>query len=92
LQIGHQHLRARVPTVIRLKDYRPTTRPRLYLADPDSGNYEFDFFLGNLKRVSTKDLNFTARAFGTDRCASGGAATTDPAKLLEPSPTGLDSA
>jgi hypothetical protein len=35
----------------------------LYLADPDSGNYEFRFFLGNLD-ISTKDLFFTAEKLG----------------------------
>ncbi|HRH68561.1 MAG TPA: membrane protein insertase YidC [Flavobacteriales bacterium] len=69
------------PEVIRLKDYQTYHKTPLLLADPDSGNYEFRFFLGNLD-ISTKDLFFTAEKLGTDGVRLK-AATTDPAKFLQ---------
>lgn len=68
------------PSVIRLKEYQTNRKTPLYLADPDSGNYEFRFFLGNLD-ISTNDLFFTAEKRGTDGVVLT-AATADPAKLL----------
>ncbi|MBL7941008.1 MAG: membrane protein insertase YidC [Flavobacteriales bacterium] len=69
------------PEVIRLKDYQTYHKTPLLLADPDSGNYEFRFFLGNLD-ISTKDLFFTAEKLGSDGVRLK-AATTDPAKFLQ---------
>jgi YidC/Oxa1 family membrane protein insertase len=80
LQIGISTKGAR-PTVIRLKEYSTHNKTPLYLADPDSGNYGFDFFLGN-RRVDTRDLYFTSERSGTDQVRLR-AATTDPAKFLE---------
>ena len=68
------------PEVIRLKEYQTSHQTPLLLADPDSGNYEFRFFLGNVD-ISTKDLFFTAEKLGTDGVRLT-AATTDPAKFL----------
>jgi len=68
------------PSVIRLKEYQTHQNTPLLLADPDSGNYEFRFFLGNLD-ISTKDLFFTAEKLGTDGVRLI-AATTDTAKFL----------
>ncbi|MCC6541594.1 MAG: membrane protein insertase YidC [Flavobacteriales bacterium] len=68
------------PSVIRLKEYQTHQKTPLYLADPDSGNYEFRFFLGNLD-ISTKDLHFSAQKRGTTGVALT-AATTDPGKYL----------
>lgn len=69
------------PSVIRLKEYQTHEMTPLLLADPDSGNYEFRFFLGNAD-ISTKDLFFTAEKLGTDgvRLKAG---TSDPAKYLQ---------
>lgn len=64
------------PSVIRLKEYQTHQKTPLYLADPDSGNYEFRFFLGNLD-ISTKDLHFSAQQRGTTGVVLT-AATTDP--------------
>lgn len=80
LQIGISTKGAR-PTVIRLKEYSTHNKTPLYLADPDSGNYGFDFFLGN-RRVDTRDLYFTSERSGTDQVRLR-AATTDPSKFLE---------
>ena len=80
LQIGISTKGAR-PTVIRLKEYSTHNKTPLYLADPDSGSYGFDFFLGN-RRVDTRDLYFTSERSGTDQVRLR-AATTDPAKFLE---------
>jgi hypothetical protein len=79
LQMAHQH-QGRAPTVIRLKEYSTHNKTPLYLADPDSGNYEFDFFLGN--RTSAPTI-CTSRASVRERtkCVFT-AATTDPAKFL----------
>ena len=68
------------PSVIRLKEYQTHQKTPLYLADPDSGNYEFRFFLGNLD-ISTKDLHFSAQQRGTTGVVLT-AATTDPGKYL----------
>lgn len=68
------------PSVIRLKEYQTYHKTPLLLADPDSGNYEFRFFLGNAD-ISTKDLFFTAEKLGNDGVRLT-AATTDPDKFL----------
>jgi YidC/Oxa1 family membrane protein insertase len=68
------------PSLIRLKEYRTHRKTPLYLADPDSGNFEFRFFLGNLD-ISTKDLHFKPEMQGTDGVTLI-AATTDPGKYL----------
>lgn len=68
------------PALIRLKEYQTYHKTPLYLADPDSGNYEFRFFLGK-NDISTKDLHFTAEMLGTTGVRLK-AATTDPAKFL----------
>ena len=65
------------PALIRLKEYQTYYKTPLYLADPDSGNYEFRFFLGK-NDISTKDLHFTAEMLGTTGVRLK-AATTDPA-------------
>jgi YidC/Oxa1 family membrane protein insertase len=53
------------PSVIRLKEYLTHVKTPLYLADPDSGNYEFKFIIGN-QDISTNDLYFTAEKLGED--------------------------
>ncbi len=68
------------PTVIQLKEYRTDRQTPLLLADPDSGTYEFRFFLGNLD-ISTKDLYFTAEKLGKDGVRFT-APSTDPRKKL----------
>jgi len=52
------------PSVIQLKEYRTNRQTPLLLADPDSGIFEFRFFLGNLD-ISTKDLFFSAEKLGS---------------------------
>jgi YidC/Oxa1 family membrane protein insertase len=79
MQVGISTKGAR-PTVIRLKEYSTYHGTPLYLADPDSGNYEFRFFLGNLD-LSTNDLYFTAERSGPDAITLK-AATNDPGKYL----------
>lgn len=69
------------PSVIRLKEYQTHEKTPLLLADPDSGNYEFRFFLGNAD-ISTRDLFFTAEKLGSDGVRLK-AATSDPAKYLQ---------
>jgi YidC/Oxa1 family membrane protein insertase len=85
--IQNEHLQVAIntfgarPNVIRLKDYKTYHgRKPLMLAVPDSGTYEYSFFLGNLK-LSTKDMNFTAEKLGPTGVRLK-AATTDPAKYL----------
>jgi YidC/Oxa1 family membrane protein insertase len=68
------------PNVIRLKEYTTYGKEPLLLADPDSGTYEFRFFLGKLD-ISTKDLHFQAEKLGTDGVRFT-APTSDPAKAL----------
>ena len=68
------------PSVIRLKDYKTYAGQPLLLAEPDSGVYEYRFFLGN-RDVSTKDLHFTAEKLGTTGVRLK-AATSDPEKYL----------
>jgi YidC/Oxa1 family membrane protein insertase len=68
------------PSVIRLKEYQTSRKTPLYLSDPDSGNYEFRFFLGNLD-ISTNDLFFTAEKLGSTGVVLK-APTTDPAKFV----------
>ncbi|HNU56976.1 MAG TPA: membrane protein insertase YidC [Flavobacteriales bacterium] len=68
------------PSVIRLKEYQSYHKTPLYLADPDSGDYEFRFFLGNLD-ISTKDLHFTAEKKDSTGVVLT-AATSDPGKYL----------
>lgn len=68
------------PDVIRLKEYKTYHGQPLLLNDPDSGNFEYNFFLGNLK-LSTRDLHFTAEKLGTTGVRLK-APTTDPAKYL----------
>lgn len=74
------HTHGARPSLIRLKGYQTYHGTPLYLASPDSGNYEFRFFLGNLD-ITTRDLHFTAERKGTDGVVLK-AATTDPAKYL----------
>ncbi|MBS1944178.1 MAG: membrane protein insertase YidC [Bacteroidetes bacterium] len=81
LQVAINTFGAR-PNVIRLKDYKTYWgRKPLLLAVPDSGVYEYNFFLGNL-RLSTRDMNFTARKLGSTGVQLR-AATTDPGKYLQ---------
>ncbi|MGV9013838.1 MAG: membrane protein insertase YidC [Flavobacteriales bacterium] len=69
------------PNVIRLRDYKTYHgRQPLLLAAPDSGAYEFNFFMGNLK-LSTKDFNFTPQRIDSTGVRLT-APTTDPAKYL----------
>lgn len=56
LQVNLSNKGAR-PVVIRLKQYTTYTKQPLMLADPDSGLYEWRFFLGN-RDISTRDLFF----------------------------------
>lgn len=79
LQIGIRTKGAR-PGMIRLKDYKTHGGQPLLLADPDSGEFEYRFFLGN-RDVSTKDLHFTAETLGTTGVRLK-AATNDPSKYL----------
>ncbi|MDX9751153.1 MAG: YidC/Oxa1 family insertase periplasmic-domain containing protein, partial [Flavobacteriales bacterium] len=53
------------PSVIRLKEYRTYHQTPLFLADPDSGQYEFRFFAGNAD-LSTAQLHFTPEMIGDD--------------------------
>ena len=68
------------PSLIRLKEYQTYHKTPLYLAAPDSGSYEFRFFLGNLD-ISTKDLYFTVERTSPDGVVLK-ASTADPAKFL----------
>jgi hypothetical protein len=70
LQVAINTFGAR-PNVIRLKDYKTYHGKPLCSPVPDSGNYEFNFFLGNLK-LSTKDLNFTATPLDSTGVRAGG--------------------
>ena len=86
--IENEHLQVAIntfgarPNVIRLKDYKTYHESKpLLLAVPDTGVYEYNFFLGNL-RLSTRDMNFTAEKLGTTGVKLK-AATTDPAKYLQ---------
>jgi YidC/Oxa1 family membrane protein insertase len=79
LQVAINTFGAR-PNVIRLKDYKTYHGKPLLLAVPDSGNYEFNFFLGNLK-LSSKDLNFSATPLDSTGVRLV-APTTDPARYL----------
>ena len=69
------------PSLIRLKEYQTYQRTPLLLADPDSGVYEFKFFVNDVD-LSTRDLYFAAERMGTDGVRLK-AATTDPAKYLQ---------
>ena len=69
------------PALIRLKDYTTYDKQPLLLADPDSGAFEYRFFLGNLD-VSTRDLYFTAEQQGPGTVRMK-AATGDPNKYLQ---------
>jgi len=69
------------PSLIRLKEYQTYQRTPLLLADPDSGVYEFKFFVNDVD-LSTTDLFFTAERLGTDGVRLK-AATVDPAKYLQ---------
>lgn len=53
------------PTIIRLKEYQTYHRTPLYLADPDSGQYEFRFFVDNVD-LSTAQLHFEPQPLGED--------------------------
>jgi YidC/Oxa1 family membrane protein insertase len=68
------------PTIIRLKEYQTYRATPLLLADPDSGRFEYRFFIDN-KDISTADLHFRP-----EQLPDGGlrlvAPTTDPAKYL----------
>jgi len=88
ITIENEHLQVAIntfgarPNVIRLKGYKTYHgRKPLLLAVPDSGTYEYSFFLGNLK-LSTKDMNFTAEKLDSTGVRLK-AATTDPSKYLQ---------
>lgn len=87
ITIENQHLQVAIntfgarPNIIRLKDYKTYHGHKpLLLAVPDSGTYEYNFFLGNLK-LSTKEMNFSAEKLGTTGVRLK-APTTDPAKFI----------
>lgn len=80
LQVGINTHGAR-PQVMRLKEYTTYHKEPLFLADPDSGVYEFDFMLGSHK-ISTKDLYFTAEKLGPDAVRLR-AATNVPGKFVQ---------
>jgi YidC/Oxa1 family membrane protein insertase len=69
------------PLLLRLKEYSTYGKTPLYLADPDSGDYGFDFFLAN-RRVDTRQLHFTSERLGPDAVRLT-AATTEPGRRLE---------
>ncbi|HEY0975965.1 MAG TPA: membrane protein insertase YidC, partial [Flavobacteriales bacterium] len=79
LEIGINTFGAR-PGVIRLKEYTTYDKTPLLLADPDSGDFEYSFFLGNLK-ISTRDLHFKAEKLGSTGVRLI-APTNDPGKRL----------
>ncbi len=88
ITIGNEHLQVAIntfgarPNVIRLKDYKTYHGHRpLLLAVPDSGTYEYNFFMGS-RKLSTKDMNFKAEKLGTTGVRLK-AATTDPAKFIQ---------
>jgi YidC/Oxa1 family membrane protein insertase len=85
--IRNEHLQVAIntfgarPNVIRLKGYKTYHGHKpLLLSVPDSGVYEYNFFLGN-RKLSTKDMNFTAEKLGTTGVRLT-AATSDPAKYI----------
>ncbi len=80
MQIGISTKGAR-PTVMRLKEYSTYDKTPLLLADPDSGDYGYDFFLGN-RKVDTRELYFTPERIGSTGLRLK-AATSDPAKYVE---------
>ncbi len=81
LQVAINTFGAR-PNVIRLKGYKTYHEHNpLLLSVPDSGAYEYNFFLGN-RKLSTKDMNFTAEKLGTTGVRLR-ASTTDPSKYLQ---------
>ncbi len=55
--------RGAIPKVMNLKSYRSYHGEPLLLADPDSNQYEFRFFLGN-QDISTRDLYFQPEPIG----------------------------
>ncbi|MEZ4756140.1 MAG: membrane protein insertase YidC [Flavobacteriales bacterium] len=69
------------PMLMRLKEYSTYHKTPLFLADPDSGDYGFDFFLGN-RRVDTRQLYFSSERLGPDAVRLK-AATTEPGRYLE---------
>jgi YidC/Oxa1 family membrane protein insertase len=86
--ISNPHLQVAIntygarPNVIRLKDYKTYHGHKpLLLAVPDSGTYEYNFFMGS-RKLSTKDMNFTAEKLGTTGVRLK-AATSDPAKYIQ---------
>ncbi len=86
--ISNKHLQVAIntygarPNVIRLKDYKTYHGHKpLLLAAPDSGAYEYNFFMGS-RKLSTKDMNFTAEKLGTTGVRLK-AATTDPSKYIQ---------
>lgn len=88
ITIANEHLQVAIntfgarPNVIRLKEYRTYHEQKpLLLAVPDEGTYEYNFFLGN-RKLSTKDMNFSAEKLG-EMGVKLTAATTDPAKYLQ---------
>ena len=80
MQIGISTKGART-TVMRLKEYSTYDKTPLLLADPDSGDYGYDFFLGN-RKVDTRELYFTPERIGSTGLRLK-AATSDPAKYVE---------
>jgi hypothetical protein len=82
LQIGHQHPR-RAPSVIRLKEYQTHNKTPLYLADPDSGNYEFRLLPGQPPGGHQHERPVLHRErWARTKCVFE-SPTTDPAKFLE---------
>ena len=88
ITISNDHLQVAIntfgarPNVIRLKEYKVYHgRTPLLLSVPDSGSYEYNFFLGN-RKLSTKDMNFSAEKLGTTGVRLR-ALTTDPSKYFQ---------
>ena len=79
LQISFNTHGAR-PTVIRLKEYQTYHGEPLLLADPDSGAFEFRFFLGN-RDIGTSDLHFEPQQLDA-RTLRFEAATSEPGKHI----------
>ncbi len=79
LQIGISTHGGR-PGVIRLKDQRTYHGEPLLLQDPDTGDFGYRFFLGNLD-LNTADLHFTATRTGPGSVQLK-AASSEPGKYL----------
>ncbi|MBK8499496.1 MAG: membrane protein insertase YidC [Flavobacteriales bacterium] len=68
------------PTVMLLKEYQTYRRTPLLLADPDSGTYEYDFFIGDV-HLTTSKLHFSVLQKDSSSVTLK-AATNDPDKFL----------